>query len=362
MGQGEVLFPGKVFLPGEKRLFFGGSLCYNKIKWAEGPGLWRPGFPSFWGRPRKGVTAVDAVLESIARAGQTVLGLARQFELRDAVDVLIVTFLLYELIKLVRDTRAGQLVKGIILLVVLFLVSHYANLLMLNQILRAFVQSAIIVVVILFQPEIRKAMEQVGHSKVAESLATAVGGNKDREAEVLAIRKAIGEVVDGTAILQRLRMGALIVFERETKLGEIVATGTVVDADASAQLIGNIFFNKAPLHDGAMIIRDGRIYAAGCILPLTSNDGVSAELGTRHRAALGMSENSDAVVVVVSEETAQISIAVGGNLTRNYTRVTLADQLERLLIGSPESSQSSGKRILGKLGLTGKKGGGNHGR
>ena len=159
-------------------------------------------------------------------------------------------------------------------------------------------------------------------------------------------------VADATAILQKLRMGALIVFERQTKLGEIAETGTVVEAEPSSQLIANIFFNKAPLHDGAMIIRDGSIYAAGCILPLTSNDNVSAELGTRHRAALGMSENSDAVVVVVSEETGQISVAMEGKLTRNYNRVTLREVLESALIGAPE--ETSSKRILGKLGLTGR--------
>ena len=157
-------------------------------------------------------------------------------------------------------------------------------------------------------------------------------------------------MVDATQILQQLRMGALIVFERQTKLGEIVSTGTVVEAAPSAQLIANIFFNKAPLHDGGMIIREGQVYAAGCILPLTSNENVSAELGTRHRAALGMSENSDAVVVVVSEETGQISIAMAGKLTRNYNRVTLREVLERELIGSPEDASGS-KRILGKLGF-----------
>lgn len=129
-----------------------------------------------------------------------------------------------------------------------------------------------------------------------------------------------------------------------------MATGTVVEAAPSAQLIGNIFFNKAPLHDGAMIIREGQIYAAGCILPLTSNENVSAELGTRHRAALGMSENSDAVVVVVSEETGQISIAMEGKLTRNYNRLSLREVLENTLIGSTEDT-SGGKRILGKLGF-----------
>lgn len=291
-------------------------------------------------------------LEYISSMGQTILNLARQFTLKDAVDVTIVTILLYGAIKLVRETRAGQLVKGIILLIVLFLISYQLDLLMLNAILRAFLSSGIVIVVILFQPEIRKALEQVGHSKVVQSLANTVSA-KDKEEGKAETRKAIQGVVDATQILQQLRMGALIVFERQTKLGEIVATGTIIEAAPSSQLIANIFFNKAPLHDGGMIIREGQVYAAGCILPLTSNENVSAELGTRHRAALGMSENSDAVVVVVSEETGQISVAMEGKLTRNYNRVTLREVLESALIGAPEETSSS-KRILGKLGLTGR--------
>ena len=191
-----------------------------------------------------------------------------------------------------------------------------------------------------------------------ETPARYIGGEvnsvvKDKEEGKAKTRKAIEGVVDATQMLQQLRMGALIVFERQTKLGEIVATGTVVEAAPSSQLIANIFFNKAPLHDGGMVIRDGQVYAAGCILPLTSNENVSAELGTRHRAALGMSENSDAVVVVVSEETGQISIAMEGKLTRNYNRVTLREVLEKNLIGAPEEKVTS-KRILGKLGFGGR--------
>ena len=292
---------------------------------------------------------MGSVLEGITQTGEMILDMARQFALKDAVDVAIITLLLYSAIKLLRETRAGQLVKGIILLVVLFLISSWQDLLMLNAILRMFLQSGIVIVVILFQPEIRKALEQVGHSKVAQSLVSAVSVKETEDKAQ--IRKAIEGVVDATQILQQMRMGALIVFERKTKLGEIVATGTVVEAAPSAQLIANIFFNKAPLHDGAMIIREGQVYAAGCILPLTSNENVSAELGTRHRAALGISENSDAVVVVVSEETAQISIALEGKLTRNYNRVTLREVLERTLVGTPNEA-STGKRILDKLGLS----------
>lgn len=285
----------------------------------------------------------------LSQTAQTIVSVARTFTFKDAVDVIIVTVLLYSAIKLVRETRASQLVKGIILLLLLFFVSSYFNLMMLNTIMHSFFQYAFVLVAILFQPEIRKALEQVGLSKVGRSLASAVGV-KERETDKDAVRRAIEGVVDATAILQQLRMGALIVFERRTKLGEIAATGTTVEADPSAQLIGNIFFNKAPLHDGAMIIREGRVYAAGCILPLTASDSVSAELGTRHRAALGMSENSDAVIVVVSEETGQISIAMGGKLTRNYNRASLAEALEKALIGEPDS-MLGGKRILGKLGI-----------
>ncbi len=294
--------------------------------------------------------AVDAVMSFLSQTGQTILNVIRQFTFKDAVDVLIVTALLYGIIKLVRETRAGQLVKGIILLVALFIISYCLDLMMLYAILRALFQSALIVVVILFQPEIRKALEQVGRSKVSQSLASAVGV-KEKDAGKAGTRKAIEGVVEATALLQQMRMGALIVFERRTKLGEIAATGTIVSADPSAQLIGNIFFNKAPLHDGAMIIRNGQVYAAGCILPLTSSDSVSAELGTRHRAALGMSENSDAVVVVVSEETGQISTAVNGRLTRDYNRLSLAKYLEETLISSTEKASSGGRRILDKLGF-----------
>lgn len=295
---------------------------------------------------------LESVVQYLSELGQNILTAARNFTFKDAIDVAIVTVLLYSAIKLVRETRAGQLVKGIILLIVLFLISYQLDLLMLNAILRAFLSSGIVIVVILFQPEIRKALEQVGHSKVVQSLANTVSA-KDKEEGKVETRKAIQGVVDATQILQQLRMGALIVFERQTKLGEIVATGTIIEATPSSQLIANIFFNKAPLHDGGMIIREGQVYAAGCILPLTSNENVSAELGTRHRAALGMSENSDAVVVVVSEETGQISVAMEGKLTRNYNRVTLREVLESALIGAPEETSSS-KRILGKLGLTGR--------
>ena len=254
-----------------------------------------------------------------------------QFTILDLIDIIVVTLIFYGLIRFVRETRAVQLVKGIVLLFGAYIISDYLRLEVLNSLLDYLFQFAFVALLILFQPELRRVLEQLGKS--GKSLASVVVPSAhENEEERARMSHAIAEIANAAYALQRLRMGALIVFERNTKLGEIAETGTIVDAAVTGQLVGNVFFNKAPLHDGAAIIRDGRLYAAGCILPLTTNDNISADLGTRHRAALGMSENSDAVVVVVSEETGQISIALNGVLTRNYTRDTLVVRLESLLL------------------------------
>lgn len=285
----------------------------------------------------KEVNALNKVFEAIASWWERMVSIAMNFQFKDAVDIIIVAFLIYGVVKLVRETRAGQLVKGLFLLVVLFIISSYFNLVMVSRVLAYFFQFAFVAILIVFQPEIRKALEQVGRNNVGQSIAAVVTG-RDRSYDRAQIRKAINAVVDGVGILQQLKMGALIVFERKTKLGDIIETGTQINCEPSGQIVGNIFFNKAPLHDGAMIIRDGMIHAAGCILPLTKNTSVSAELGTRHRAALGVSEESDAVVVVVSEETGQISVAVNGVLACRFTRDTLRDVLEGYLIPQEEAS------------------------
>lgn len=285
----------------------------------------------------KEVNALNKVFEAIASWWEWMVSIAMNFQFKDAVDIIIVAFLIYGVVKLVRETRAGQLVKGLFLLVILFIISSYFNLVMVSRVLAYFFQFAFVAILIVFQPEIRKALEQVGRNNVGQSIAAVVTG-RDRSYDRAQIRKAINAVVDGVGILQQLKMGALIVFERKTKLGDIIETGTQINCEPSGQIVGNIFFNKAPLHDGAMIIRDGMIHAAGCILPLTKNTSVSAELGTRHRAALGVSEESDAVVVVVSEETGQISVAVNGVLARRFTRDTLCDVLEGYLIPQEEAS------------------------
>ena len=294
----------------------------------------------------KEVNALNKVFEAIASWWEWMVSIAMNFQFKDAVDIIIVAFLIYGVVKLVRETRAGQLVKGLFLLVILFIISSYFNLVMVSRVLAYFFQFAFVAILIVFQPEIRKALEQVGRNNVGQSIAAVVTG-RDRSYDRAQIRKAINAVVDGVGILQQLKMGALIVFERKTKLGDIIETGTQINCEPSGQIVGNIFFNKAPLHDGAMIICDGMIHAAGCILPLTKNTSVSAELGTRHRAALGVSEESDAVVVVVSEETGQISVAVNGVLARRFTRDTLRDVLEGYLI--PQEEASTVRRKFGVL-------------
>ena len=266
-------------------------------------------------------------MELLVNGWGNIVGLVKSFQLTDGLDVLVISFIIYSGIKLVRETRAEQLVKGLLILLLVWGVSYYLNLHMVGALLNYFFQFSVFALLVVFQPEMRRALEQIGRSGLGSNakgwLFTGVKDDADLRQK---LTRGINAVVEAVVVLQKQRMGALIVFERQTKLGDIADTGTVINADPSAQLIGNVFFNKAPLHDGAMIIRDGMVYAAGCILPLTKSDKVSLDLGTRHRAAIGISENSDAVVVVVSEETAQVSIAVNGVLTRNYTRETLRSE------------------------------------
>lgn len=284
------------------------------------------------------VNVWSSFTEVIVSTWNGMIGAVRQFTYKDAIDILLVSFIIYSVIKLVRETRAAQLIKGIIIIVLAFLVASQLELFMMTTLLNYFFQFSWIALLIVFQPELRNALEKVGRSKVGKKFRFS-GIMSEKEDAFAQIRKCIKAVVTAVSVFQQDRTGALIVFERETKLGEVVDTGTILEAQPSEQMIGNIFFNKAPLHDGAMIVREGKIYAAGCILPLTSSDNISAELGTRHRAAIGISENSDAVAVIVSEETGQISVAVNGVLTRNYTRETLSGELERLMIVSPENRE-----------------------
>ncbi len=256
----------------------------------------------------------------------------RTFRFKDAVDIIAIALIIFYMIKLVRETRAVQLVKGIFILLMLYGFAYLFNLTMLTAMLNRFFEFAVLVLFILFQPEMRKVLEQLGRSNYTYRKIKNVFTDSAKEEDILKQKKTIAIFVDAVMQLHSKKTGALIVFERRTRLGDIAYTGTIINATPSVMLIGNIFFNKAPLHDGAMIVRDQMIYAAGCILPLTHNESVDDNLGTRHRAALGISEESDAVVVVVSEETGSVSIALNGELTRDYTREALINDLNRLLI------------------------------
>ena len=280
-------------------------------------------------------------MDFITGLWDTFIALLHTFSLSDALDVLLVSFIIYNGIKLIRETRAEQLVKGIIILMGVYAASVVIHLNMMRTLLDYFFNFTIIALLVIFQPEIRRALEQIGRSKLGGKYWFQIS-SEEAEKALQKKRKCLNAVVEASGKFQKSKTGALMVFEMQTKLGDIIDTGTIVNAEPSVPLIGNIFWNKAPLHDGAMVIRDGVIYAAGCILPLTKSDTVSVDLGTRHRAAIGMSENSDAVVVVVSEETGQISIAVNGVLTRNYTRETLQSALEALLL--PEENANGEKR------------------
>lgn len=266
----------------------------------------------------------------------TIWATLKTFQFKDAIDILVISLIFYYFFKLLRQSRAGQLVKGVVVLLVAYGLSALFHLTMVNYILKALFEFTVIIVVVVFQPELRQALERLGRNRTLKSF---VPGSSDDSGTESA--KAIGDVCDVCSAFSNTKTGALIVFERESVLNEISATGTELNSDTSVQLLGNIFFNKAPLHDGACIIRNGRILSAGCILPLTKSLNVSASLGTRHRAAIGLSEESDAVVVVVSEETGTISIAVGGQLIRDLDRGTLYDKLSALIISDNNEKKKS---------------------
>lgn len=262
----------------------------------------------------------------------------------DTLDILMVALFLYFIIRLVRDSRAEQLLRGILFLGVLYGVAYLCNLTTVKYLLTAVFDNGLLLLVIVFQPEVRRALEQAGHAQ-GGGLSRLFGGwnSVNNAAYIDQWNKAIEATADALEVLQKQKMGALVVLERSTRLGEIVRSGTIIEADPSSELIANIFFNKAPLHDGAMIIRDGKVYAAACILPLTDNLKISRELGTRHRAGVGMSENSDAIVVILSEETGTISIADGGELQRNFTRETLIKALADRILWNQEEEKPKKK-------------------
>jgi diadenylate cyclase len=246
-------------------------------------------------------------------------------QLSDIIDMLIVAFLFYQVISLIRKTNSNRIARGVIVILLALWISDWQQLTVVNFILRGAVEIGILALVILFQPELRRALEKVGSRSVLSFLRGSTATS--------ALEASITQIVLACGTMSSERTGALIVFERLTSLDGQINTGAIINAEVTAELVKNIFFDKAPLHDGAIIIRDGRLVAAGCMLPLSANPNLSRELGMRHRAALGMSEHSDAVVATVSEETGAISIAVDGMLKRHLTTETFEKILRNELLG-----------------------------
>ena len=248
-----------------------------------------------------------------------VWNLTHRIRVVDVIDILIVAIIIYELLLLTRHTRGSALLKGLFLLLIIAFLSNLLGLVSLNWLLNAILQNGAIVLVVLFQPEFRKALERMGRSRVFQK-----SGHKPLNEERDLI---ISEIIQTIMDLSKRRVGALIVFEQQTGLEDVIETGTRLNAEISAPLLENIFEPNTPLHDGAVVIRDNEIMAAACILPLAEASGVSRELGTRHRAAVGISENTDAIVLVVSEETGIVSMARDGHLTRPLTVKNLEEVL-----------------------------------
>ena len=277
-------------------------------------------------------------------------GFALSLQFWDILDILVIAYLIYRLLLVVRKTNTSRLLKGVLLILLAMWLSD-GRLNAFNYLLGQIVSLGLVAIVVLFQPEIRRILEQVGSSKIP-LLNIFSKPQVDRQV----VEEAIHQTVEACADMSKSRTGALIVFERHNQTDEILRSGTKLDAEVSSELLKNIFFVKAPMHDGAVLVRDGRILGAGCMLPLSRNVNLSRDLGMRHRAGIGMSENSDAVVVLVSEETGSISVAVGGMLKRHLMTETLEQLLRNeLLPAQEEDGEKDKKRVKVKLPKSGKK-------
>ena len=280
-------------------------------------------------------------MEFITQTLSAVWNTLKNIRVTDIIDIILVAVMFYYVYRFIRERRAGKLAAGLLILLLILLLSDILDMRAMQFIMQNLFQVGMVAVIVVFQPELRSALEKVG----AEPLRglRSISEKSGNDASTIAM---INEVTEAACDMSLDKTGALIVIERTTKLGDIIKTGTIVNADTTAFLIRNIFFKNAPLHDGAMIIRDDRIYAAGCFLPLSTNNDIIKDLGTRHRAAIGMSENSDAVIVVVSEENGTISIAVEGELKRNFSYNSLKAELTRLLLNEKPTDSESKKRGL----------------
>ena len=262
------------------------------------------------------------------------------FGITDFLDICLVAFVIYNAIKLIRETRAFQLVKGLLLLGVGYLIIGMLEMQASSYIFRFVFQNIFIILIILFQQEIRQVLERVGKSKFT-NISFLLKGNRVAQEET--VSNAVIEIAKAVQRMSDSKTGSLIVMEKEMLLGDVIKTGKSIDAFVTHELIGNIFFPNSPLHDGAAVVRKGRLLCAGCVLPLTKSDEVSSDLGTRHRAALGMSEQSDAMIIVTSEETGIISVAIKGELIRGLNEAELREKLLNYLIDSlPDKDSDSG--------------------
>lgn len=260
----------------------------------------------------------------------------------DILDIAVVAFIIYKILGFIQETRAQQLVKGLLVLLVVFFLSDVLHLYTLNWLLKTFMSIGIIALVVIFQPELRRGLEYVGRNKIVKAPFGQVDKAKAKQ--------ITDEFVKALTGFSETRTGALIVIEKEVSLTDIAETGTEINGDISAQLLGNIFYEGAPLHDGAVIIRGDKVYAAGCVLPLTENKDLNKDLGTRHRAGIGITENSDAITLIVSEETGVISYAVSGKLTRFLDAKMVEKLLLNLYIPAVSEDATGLSRIVGKLG------------
>ena len=284
--------------------------------------------------------------EVIAVCGRYLLTI----RLSDILDIAIMVFVLYKVLTLVQSTKAASLLKGLFVFLAALVLSSVFKLNGINYIMSKMVEMGVLALIILFQPEIRRILEQMGSRRFIAFFTHTESGD--------VMEQTISQTVMACTDMSQTRTGALIVFEREILLDDMVRSGTVLDASVSSELLKNIFFVKAPMHDGAVIIRHGRVLGAGCMLPLSKNVNLSRDLGMRHRAGIGMSENSDAVVVIVSEETGAISVAIGGMLKRHLKPETLENILRNELLPKEDAEEDTQKFSLANLLRAGKKNGG----
>ena len=280
------------------------------------------------------------MLQNIESLFYKILSVFSTFGFTDFLDIVFVAGIIYICIRIMRETRSMQLVKGIVIIALIYGIVNAFNMEASSYILKSVFSNILIILVVLFAPEFRKILEQLGKSASRSSIKAII--HSGIAVEISEINNCIDAVCKAVSNMSDKKIGALIVFENETLLGNIINSGTTIDAQASREMVENIFFPKSPLHDGAMIIRGYKIYAAGCILPLTGKN-ISSSLGTRHRAALGLSEESDAVVIIVSEETGAISVAQNGALNQNISDGDLREILTRNFV--PSGSTSDDKII-----------------